>query len=94
MLTVVHDSGSSNGDAGASRSLLDEVVRDGARQMLAAALLGGTDISFEYLSSRFYPRRYTLLRCRTSDRVKGCRDRVGSLVYHRSSESAFCCRRR
>ena len=38
MLTVVHDSGSSNGDAGASRSLLDEIVRDGARQMLAAAL--------------------------------------------------------
>src|SRR5271163_2769161 len=38
MLTVVHDSGSSNEDAGASRSLLDEIVRDGARQMLAAAL--------------------------------------------------------
>ena len=38
MLTVVHDSGSSNENAGASRSLLDEIVRDGARQMLAAAL--------------------------------------------------------
>ena len=38
MLTVVHDTGSSNDDAGASRSLLDEIVRDGARQMLAAAL--------------------------------------------------------
>src|SRR5512135_1277675 len=38
MLTVVHDSGSCNEDAGASRSLLDEIVRDGARQMLAAAL--------------------------------------------------------
>jgi putative transposase len=38
MLTVVHDSGSSNEDTGASRSLLDEIVRDGARQMLAAAL--------------------------------------------------------
>jgi putative transposase len=38
VLTVVHDSGSSNEDAGASRSLLDEIVRDGARQMLAAAL--------------------------------------------------------
>ena len=38
MLTVVHDSRSSNEDAGASRSLLDEIVRDGARQMLAAAL--------------------------------------------------------
>jgi hypothetical protein len=37
MLTVVHDTDSSNeGDAG--RSLLDEIVRDGARQMLAAAL--------------------------------------------------------
>ena len=38
MLTVVHDSGSSNEDAGASRSLIDEIVRDGARQMLAVAL--------------------------------------------------------
>jgi putative transposase len=38
MLTVVHGSGSSNEDAGASRSLIDEIVRDGARQMLAAAL--------------------------------------------------------
>src|SRR5271168_1785771 len=38
MLTVVHDNGSSNEDAGASRSLLDEIVRDGARQMLAVAL--------------------------------------------------------
>src|ERR1700747_3092781 len=37
MLTVVHDTDSSNeGDAG--RALLDEIVRDGARQMLAAAL--------------------------------------------------------
>jgi transposase-like protein len=38
MLTVVHDHESSNEDTGASRSLLDEIVRDGARQMLAAAL--------------------------------------------------------
>ena len=38
MLTVVHDAESANEDAGASRSLLDEIVRDGARQMLAAAL--------------------------------------------------------
>lgn len=39
VLTVVHDSESSNGNGGgAGRSLLDEIVRDGARQMLAAAL--------------------------------------------------------
>jgi putative transposase len=38
MLTVVHDQESSSEDGGASRSLLDEIVRDGARQMLAAAL--------------------------------------------------------
>lgn len=37
MLKVVHDAESSNLD-GAGRSLLDEIVRDGARQMLAAAL--------------------------------------------------------
>src|ERR1700678_4016067 len=38
MLTVIHDQESSNDDAGSSRALLDEIVRDGARQMLAAAL--------------------------------------------------------
>ena len=41
MLTVVHDGDEANGnDAGVAggRSLLDEIVRDGARQMLAAAL--------------------------------------------------------
>jgi putative transposase len=38
MLTVVHDADSSNDDAGAGRSLLDEIVRDGARRMLEAAL--------------------------------------------------------
>ncbi|GCE44964.1 IS6120, transposase [Rhodococcus wratislaviensis] len=36
MLTVVHDNDRSTDDGG--RSLLDEIVRDGARQMLAAAL--------------------------------------------------------
>ncbi len=37
MLTVVHDAAEANDDD-ANRSLLDEIVRDGARQMLAAAL--------------------------------------------------------
>src|SRR5512133_2989256 len=39
MLKVVHDDGESNATGGAAGgSLLDEIVRDGARQMLAAAL--------------------------------------------------------
>jgi putative transposase len=38
MLTVVHDIDGSNDNTGSDRSLLDEIVRDGARQMLAAAL--------------------------------------------------------
>ncbi|MGZ4618906.1 MAG: IS256 family transposase [Nocardioidaceae bacterium] len=39
MLKVVHDAEASSGDGGSSAgSLLDELVRDGARQMLAAAL--------------------------------------------------------
>ncbi len=39
MLTVVHDQESSNEkNDGVGRSLLDEIVRDGARQMLTAAL--------------------------------------------------------
>lgn len=37
MLTVVHDAQETNGNE-AGRSLLDEIVRDGARKMLAAAL--------------------------------------------------------
>ena len=37
MLTVVHDAEGANDNAGGGRSLLDEIVRDGARQMLAAA---------------------------------------------------------
>ena len=38
MLTVVHDAAGSNEGAGGGRSVLDEIVRDGVRQMLAAAL--------------------------------------------------------
>ena len=39
MLTVVHDAESANdNDGGAGGSVLDEIVRDGARQMLEAAL--------------------------------------------------------
>jgi len=53
MLTVVHDSGSSNEDAGASRSLLDEIVRDGARQMLAAALQAEVAAYIEQFGDQF-----------------------------------------
>ena len=38
MPTAVHDAHSPNEDDAAGRSLLDEIVRDGARQMLTAAL--------------------------------------------------------
>jgi putative transposase len=38
MLTVVHDADASNENGRAGGSLLDEIVRDGARAMLAAAL--------------------------------------------------------
>jgi putative transposase len=38
MLKVVHDADASNQNSAAGGSLLDEVVRDGARAMLAAAL--------------------------------------------------------
>jgi hypothetical protein len=40
MLKLVQDASVPNDNAGSGgRSLLDEIVRDGARQMLAAALL-------------------------------------------------------
>ena len=38
MLKVVQDADASNENGAAGGSLLDEIVRDGARQMLAAAL--------------------------------------------------------
>lgn len=38
MLTVVHDAEGANDNAGSGRPLLDTIVRDGARQILAAAL--------------------------------------------------------
>lgn len=38
MLTVVHDAEEANGNEAGRRSLLDEIVRDDARQMLAAAM--------------------------------------------------------
>ena len=38
MLTIVHDPQVANDETAGHRSLLDEIVRDGARQMLAAAL--------------------------------------------------------
>ncbi|SPM26738.1 hypothetical protein MTAB308_213, partial [Mycobacterium terramassiliense] len=39
LLTVLHDAESANDkDSGSGRSLFDEIVRDGARRMLAAAL--------------------------------------------------------
>ncbi|WP_280189423.1 MULTISPECIES: IS256 family transposase [Nocardia] len=38
MFTVVQNASVADGEAGSTRSLLDEIVRDGARQMLAAAL--------------------------------------------------------
>ena len=38
MLKVVHDADVSNENGAAGGSLLDEIVRDGARAMLAAAL--------------------------------------------------------
>jgi hypothetical protein len=37
MLTVVQDADEANGNEAGRRSLLDEIDRDGARQMLAAA---------------------------------------------------------
>src|SRR5690606_32971686 len=41
MLTVVHDAEDANDSDTPGRSLLDEIVRDGSRQILAAALHAG-----------------------------------------------------
>jgi hypothetical protein len=60
MLTVVHDPGSSNEDAGASRSLLDEIVRDGARQMLAAVLAAEVAAYVDQLSDQVDERGWRL----------------------------------
>jgi len=43
MLKVVHEDAEANDNDTAGGSLLDEIVRDGARQMLAAALQAEVD---------------------------------------------------
>ncbi len=55
MLTVVHDAESANDNDG--RSLLDEIVRDGARQMLAAALQAEVAAYVERMFTREAPNR-------------------------------------
>jgi putative transposase len=52
LLTVVHDADASNDNTGASRSLLDEIVRDGARQMLEAALKAEVAAYIEQFADR------------------------------------------
>jgi putative transposase len=53
VLTVVHDAQSANESDGAGgRSLLDEIVRDGARQMLAAALRAEVSAYVEQFADR------------------------------------------
>ena len=53
MLTVVHDVDEANDDAVGRRSLLDEIVRDGARQMLAAALQAEVAAYVERFADQF-----------------------------------------
>ncbi|WP_322770026.1 IS256 family transposase [Frankia sp. Cr1] len=50
MLTVVEGGGSQDGDAAGTPSLIDEIVRDGARRMLAAALEAEVDAYLAELS--------------------------------------------
>ncbi len=59
MLTVVHDAGSANGEDG--RSLLDEIVRDGAQQMLAAALQDEVAAYIEQYADQVDDRGYRLV---------------------------------
>jgi len=53
VLTVVHDVDEANDDAVGRRSLLDEIVRDGARQMLAAALQAEVAAYVERFADQF-----------------------------------------
>ncbi len=59
MLTVVHDGESANDNDG--RSLLDEIVRDGARQMLAAALQAEVAAYVEQYADQVDDRGYRLV---------------------------------
>jgi hypothetical protein len=62
MLTVVHDQESSNENAReAGRSLLDEIVRDGARQMLAAALAAEVAAYIDAFADRVDENGYRLV---------------------------------
>ena len=61
MLKLVHDGSDSdaNGVAALGSSLLDEIVRDGARQMLAAALQAevAAQETTSMRSFQFHPRK-------------------------------------
>ena len=59
MLKVVHDAEASNEPAGGS--LLDEIVRDGARQMLAAALQAEVAAYIEALADQLDERGHRLV---------------------------------
>jgi transposase-like protein len=62
VLKVVHDKESSNeNDVVAGRSLLDEIVRDGARQMLAAALQAEVATYVEQFADRVDERGHRLV---------------------------------
>jgi transposase-like protein len=62
MLTVVHGRESSNENAdGVGRSLLDEIVRDGARQMLTAALLAEVAAYIEAFADQVDENGYRLV---------------------------------
>ena len=52
MLKVVHDADASNENSAAGGSVLDEIVRDGARAMLAAALQAEVAAYIDALSVR------------------------------------------
>lgn len=81
MLTVVHDDDRSDDDG--KRSLLDEIVRDGGRQMLVAALQAEVAAYIEQFADQVDEdgRRLVVLgrlppRTRCADR-RGCGHREG-----------------
>jgi putative transposase len=69
MLKVVHDASESNESAGGS--LLDEIVRDGARQMLAAALQAEVAVYIEAFADEVDEARSAAGGAQRSPRVAG-----------------------
>jgi len=95
MLTVVHDAQEANDSTGGVRpSLLDEIVRDGARQMLAAALQAEVAAYLERFADQLDENGHRLVVRNGYHRAPRCADRSRGGAGHCAAGQRSPCRLR